>query len=78
MDEHVKVGGKYFDVLTGRYEILPQSDGRVRLRLTSQERLSTHFNMYAGFWTDAVMRDIQNSILVVIKNRCERQAKLAS
>lgn len=78
MDEHVTVGGKYFDVLTGKYEILPQSNGQVRLRLTSQERLSTHFNMYAGFWTDAVMRDIQNSILVVIKNRSERQAKLAS
>jgi hypothetical protein len=72
MDEHVKVGGRYFDVLTGKYQLTPQPDGSTLLKLTSQERLSTHFNAYAGFWTDAVMWDIQRSILKVIKNRCER------
>jgi len=71
MDEHVKVGGRYFDVLTGRYQVLPEPDGSTLLKLTSQERLSTHFNTYAGFWTDAVMSDIQRSILAVIKKRCE-------
>jgi hypothetical protein len=75
MDEHVKVGGRYFDVLTGRYQVTPQTDGSMLLRLTSQERLSTHFNAYAGFWTDAVMWDIQKSILKVIKDRCEQNEK---
>jgi xanthosine utilization system XapX-like protein len=70
LDEHVTVGGAFFDVLDGEYRIEPQSDG-VLLRLTSHERLSTHFNPYAGVWTDAVMRSIQNQILEVIRKRCE-------
>ena len=45
--------------------------GGVLLRLVSHERLSTHFNPYAGLWTDAVMRSIQSEILEVILKRCE-------
>lgn len=74
LDEHVTIGGPYFDVLEGEYSLEPLDDGAIRLHLRSRERLSTHFNAYAGLWTDAVMRDIQNSILQVIKQRCERTA----
>jgi hypothetical protein len=70
LDEHVTIGGEYFDVLDGEYRLEQRPDG-VLLHLTSRERLSTHFNFYAGVWTDAVMRAIQNQILVVIRNRCE-------
>ncbi|MDR3735165.1 MAG: hypothetical protein P4L10_06470 [Acidobacteriaceae bacterium] len=71
LDEHVTIGGEYFDVLDGRYTIEPQQDGSIRLRLVSQERLSTDFNWYAGLWSDAVMRSLQQSILEVIQHRCE-------
>ena len=72
LDPHVVVGGKYFDVLQGTYEIAPgRRDGTVTLRLWSQFRLNTHFNGYAGFLGDSLMRDIQNSILHVLKQRCE-------
>jgi hypothetical protein len=70
LDEHVTVGGAFFDVLDGEYRIEPRSDG-VLLHLTSHERLSTHLNPYAGIWTDAVMRTIQRQILVIIRNRCQ-------
>ena len=70
LDEHVTIGGAFFDVLNGEYRLEQRPDG-VLLRLTSQERLSTHFNPYAGVWTDAVMRSIQNQILAVIRTRCE-------
>jgi len=72
LDEHVVVGGPIFDVLTGEYRIEPLASGGVRLRLTSRHRLSTHLEPYAGYWTDFVMRDIQETILAVIKDRCER------
>jgi len=74
LDEHVTVGGPYFDVLSGAYaiEVLPQ--GGVLLHLSSEHRLSTTFNAYAGFWTDFVMRDTQQYILEVIKRRCEQAA----
>jgi hypothetical protein len=74
LDEHVTIGGPYFDVLEGEYSLEPLSEDTTRLHLRSRERLSTHFNAYAGLWTDAVMRDIQTSILQVIKLRCERTA----
>jgi hypothetical protein len=73
LDEHVTVGGPYFDVLHGEYVLEPEGDGKTRLRLISQHRVSTDFNWYAGLWTDAVMRNVQSSILYVIKNRCENR-----
>jgi len=71
LDEHVTVGGPYFDVLHGEYILAAGSDGDTILRLISRHRVSTDFNWYARLWTDAVMRDVQRSILYVIKNRCE-------
>ncbi len=71
-DRHIIVGGRFFDVLDGTYEIEPLSDRSVVLHLTSQHRLSTSFNAYAGLWSAQVMDEIQDSILEVIKNRCER------
>jgi hypothetical protein len=71
LDEHVTIGGPYFDTLQGEYRIELLEDGRTLLHLSSRHRLSTTFNFYAGMWTDAVMRDIQDNILYVIRNRCE-------
>jgi hypothetical protein len=71
LDEHVTVGGKFFDVLHGEYRLEPLPNGRTRLHLTSQSRVSTDFNWYAHLWTDAVMSDLQRRILFVVKNRSE-------
>ncbi len=75
LDEHVKVGGLYFDVLNGEYRIQQTAPNRVILYLSSQHRLSTKFNLYASLWTDAIMRDVQKNILQVIKKRCELQGE---
>jgi hypothetical protein len=77
LDEHVAVGGAFFDVLEGEYRLEPLPGG-VLLHLSSQERLSTHFNAYAGEWTDAVMQSIQQQILRVIRKRCESDARPSS
>jgi hypothetical protein len=71
LDEHVTVGGRYFDVLRGEYRIEPVEGGGVILHLESEQRLSTDFNGYAGLWTEAVMSSLQESILEVIRKRCE-------
>jgi hypothetical protein len=75
LDDHVRVGGRFFDVLRGEYVIEPVSDGVVRLRLSSNHRVTTDFNWYAQLWTDAIMRDIQKTILEVIRNRCESTSR---
>lgn len=72
LDQHVTVGGEYFDVLDGTYEIVPVAPGETELVLSSTHRLSTHFNPYAGLWTDLVMRQIQGNILEVVRGRAER------
>jgi hypothetical protein len=74
LDEHVTIGGPYFDVLQGTYELQPLPDGKVRIVLTSEHRLSTPFNAYAVLWTQAIMRSIQSNILEIVKARAERAA----
>jgi hypothetical protein len=71
LDEHVTVGGEFFDVLRGEYDIEQLPSGVVRLHLSSEHRVSTDFNWYAHLWTDAVMADLQQRILHVIQKRCE-------
>lgn len=71
-DEHIIVGGRFYDVLDGTYELETQSDGSTVLHLSSSHRLSTVFNSYAGWWSEFVMHQIQGSILHVIRTRCER------
>jgi hypothetical protein len=71
LDEHVRVGGPYFDALHGEYWLEPLDHGVTRLHLSSQHRVSTDFNWYAHIWTDAIMSDLQQRILQVIRKRCE-------
>lgn len=78
LDRHVVVGGRYFDVLTGTYRIEPWAGGGVALRLTSELRVSTPFNFYAGPWADAIMQSIQANILAVLRDRAERATPAAS
>lgn len=70
-----QIGGKYLDVFEGGFTIEPQGADQVILHLSSRHRLSTTFNFYGGLWTDWVMRDLQNYILRVIKNRCEAEKR---
>jgi len=77
LDPHVTIGGPYFDVLTGTYELQPLPGGRTRLVLRSEHRVSTPFNLYAGWWADRVMRSIQRNILAVLRDRAERRVVAA-
>jgi hypothetical protein len=74
LDEHVRVGGPYFDAEYGEFRIEPQPAGGVLLHLLSRHRVATHFNFYARLWTDAIMRDLQDGICAIIRDRSERDA----
>lgn len=71
LDEHVTIGGPYFDVLQGTYRIEQLGPDSVRLHLESDLRVSTHFNWYASRWADLVMGSIQRNILEVERARAE-------
>jgi hypothetical protein len=73
MDRHIVVGGDYFDVLTGTYELETLDSTTYRLHLTSSFKLHTTFNFYASWWAGWIMKDIQENILQVIKERSEHE-----
>ncbi|MBZ9750008.1 SRPBCC family protein [Deinococcus sp. HMF7604] len=74
LDPHVRVGGQFFDVISGTYRLEELSPGVTLLHLSSTQRVSTHFNGYAAYWTQAIMRDLQRTILEVVRDRTEAQA----
>ncbi|CAN5854671.1 hypothetical protein BH11GEM2_BH11GEM2_39730 [soil metagenome] len=78
LDAHVTIGGPYFDVLTGTYELQPISATRTLLVLRSEHRVSTHFNPYAEWWADHVMASIQRNILHILRDRAERTSVSSS
>ena len=71
LDKHVRVGGKYFDVLDGGYTLTPLPDGKTLVELRCRYRLSTRFNWYARLWGDFILDDFQRVIPHLIKGRCE-------
>ena len=73
MDKHVVIGGQYFDVLNGTYELEQLNETTHRLHLYSHFKLNTTFNFYASWWARWIMQDIQNNILQVEKDRAENQ-----
>lgn len=73
MDEHLVIGGKYFDVLNGTYELEQLKGETYRLHLWSNFKLNTTFNFYASWWAKNIMKDIQNNILQVEKYRAEHE-----
>ena len=71
LDEHILIGGKYFDVLDGTYELEKLAKNKYRLHLYSKFKMNTTFNFYAGWWGKIIMKDIQNNILKIEKKRSE-------
>jgi hypothetical protein len=71
LDPHVTIGGPYFDVLTGTYDVYVIDGNTTRLVLRSEHRVSTPFNPYAGWWSNRIMKSIQQNILEIIRARAE-------
>lgn len=78
LDAHVTIGGPFFDVLTGTYELHPLSPTKTLLVLRSEHRVSTRFNPYAAWWADHIMSSIQQNILQVLKARAEPPSRRAT
>lgn len=72
LDEHVMIGGRYFDVIDGAYRIDSVSKTSSLVTLTCRYRITTNLNLYAQFWGDFMLNDFNEMILQIIKNRCEK------
>ncbi|MCJ8166473.1 hypothetical protein MKJ04_16630 [Pontibacter sp. E15-1] len=78
IDKHVKVGGKYFDVLNGGYKITEIDKNTTKLTLSCTYRVTTNFNFYSKLWADFIMDDFQVVILNVVKERSENSNPLTT
>ncbi|ADV68916.1 SRPBCC family protein [Deinococcus maricopensis] len=71
LDPHVRVGGQFFDVLSGQYDVEEVAPGVTVLHLTSTQRVTTHLGGYTRLVVRATMHDLQRTILRVIRRRAE-------
>lgn len=71
LDRHVEMGGEYFTVLDGGYDIRPTADG-VELRLSTRFENRSRLQLYGNLWGKLVLADFHQSILGLMKQRAER------
>jgi hypothetical protein len=71
-DDHVRIGGRYFDLIDTSYTLVPEQAG-TRLVLKFRYRLSTRFNWYAGPVLHVVMSNAADTYLSLYAARAGAQ-----
>lgn len=74
MDDHVMVGGDYFNLVDTSYTLTPHGKG-TRLDVLVDYRVSTHFNWYAKPLAHAMIDNTAATILNFYKLRSEKTGK---
>lgn len=70
-DQHV-LNGNYFSFVNATYSIEKLNNNHLKLKLKSGYRLTSKINFYGKFWGNLILKDFQDRLLFVIKNRCEK------
>jgi len=70
LDDHVKVGGTYFDLRNTSYTLRPTGSG-TSLEMSVTYRVSTNFNWYAEPWAAFFIGDTSMALLNFYKRRSE-------
>ena len=70
LDDHVVLGGHYFDVMSTAYELTPRG-AATELRVTMAYRVSTPFNWYADPLAKWMLGNLQGVILRFYQRRSE-------
>jgi uncharacterized protein YndB with AHSA1/START domain len=70
LDDHVRIGGHYFDIGETTYSLTPEGAG-TRLSVRMRYRVSTNFNWYAGPVADFLVGDFAEEILGFYARRAE-------
>jgi hypothetical protein len=71
LDRHVELGGEYFTVLDGGYDLESLADGTTRLELSTRFLNKSHLTIYGNLWANLVLNDFHHSIFVLMKRRSE-------
>ncbi|WP_207532972.1 hypothetical protein [Desertivirga arenae] len=71
LDDHVMIGGRYFDVVEGGYALKNLSENKCLVTLSCKYRVTTNLGIYSKWWADFILNDFNETILEVIKKRSE-------
>jgi len=74
LDEHVVLGGHYFDITSTEYRLTPKGDG-TELLVRMEYRVSTAFNWYADPVAKLLLENFEGVLLDFYRSRSERQAQ---
>jgi rRNA maturation endonuclease Nob1 len=77
MDEHVAIGGRYFDLRDTTFYLRAHDDGTTTLELQAHYRVTTPINFYAAPVAHLLGRDFVGTILGLYKGRSERGQRVA-
>ncbi|MDB5803069.1 MAG: polyketide cyclase/dehydrase [Betaproteobacteria bacterium] len=77
LDDHVVIGGYYFDLGQTCYTLMPVAAG-TRLAVSVEYRVSTNFNWYAGAWGRLMVSNTAETILNFYRVRGGRPAAVAA
>ncbi len=75
MDEHVEIGGRYFDLQQTTFNLKPLGDGSSNLEIVANYRVTSSVNFYAVPAAEFLGQDFIHSILYLYKGRSERRHK---
>ena len=70
LDNHIVVGDKYFDIVSGQYD-LETKDGVAVLSLSTTYRMTTKINWYGKVLANFVLDDFHTAVLELLKKRLE-------
>lgn len=77
LDDHVVIGGHYFDLIDTSYTLLPEGSA-TRLTTRVQYRISTQFNFYADWAAQFLLGNLCEVGLHLYKDRSEREGPVAA
>lgn len=74
MDEHVAIGGRYFDIGDSTFNLRPAPGGKTELEILAHYRVTTRINFYAVPAATILGKDFMATLLGFYKGRSERAA----
>ena len=77
MDEHVEIGGRYFDLYDTTFNLQRLPGNKTRLELIAHYRVTSSINFYAVPAAEVLGNDFVATILALYKGRSERAAEIS-
>jgi hypothetical protein len=75
LDDHVRIGGQYFDIVDTQYDLTPTNQG-TELRVRMHYRVDTDFNWYARPIAWFLVKDFEETALAFYARRASHRSSL--